>query len=62
MEDTEGQWNSAERSVMDGQSCEREAQRCHVCQQLPYLLALAPALAQKGDKRHMLEASSDGSS
>lgn len=60
MEDNRGKRNLADISVIDRQSLKRQARRVGIPVRSSLLFpALTSALAQAGDQRHVLEASSD---
>lgn len=61
MEDNRGERNLADLSVIDRQSLKRQARRAGIPVRSSHLFPTStPALAQAGDQRHVLEASSDG--
>lgn len=60
MEDNRGERNLADLSVIDRQSLKRQARRAGIPVRSSHLFPTStPALAQAGDQRHVLEASSD---
>lgn len=60
MEDNRGKRNLADISVIDRQSLKRQARRVGIPVRSSLLFpALTSALAQAGDQRYVLEASSD---